>query len=157
MLRTCSRTSANCWRIAVLGTVVLFAGCSSPLGDVELGQVSGKVTLDGKPLADASVNFTPEDKKAKGSTAITDAEGNYTLRYISGYDGAAVGTHKVEIRKVETVALPGGGAEPATTERQIVAEKYNSQTTLSADVKAGSNTFDFEVESVPAGAAKSPR
>jgi hypothetical protein len=148
-----SRMRPKCFCVVVACALLAVSGCSDPLGGVELGQVSGKVTLDGQPLAEAVVNFTPTDGKTKGSTGTTDASGNYTLRYITGYDGAAVGTHTVEIRKVEIIPITGG-EEPEYEERQVVPAAYNSKTELTAEVKPGENTFDFPLKPGPTDAGE---
>jgi hypothetical protein len=66
-------------RILVLTfATTLFAiiGC----GGVKYVPVSGVVTLDGKPLANAMVLFQPiGDQGGVGSTAKTDSEGRYKL------------------------------------------------------------------------------
>ena len=68
----------------------LIAGCGR--SDLpELGTVSGTVSLDGKPLADAIVNFTPE-QGGRPSTGQTDTTGHYTLVYVADAEGAVVGT-----------------------------------------------------------------
>src|SRR5690606_492951 len=65
--------------------------------------VSGVVTLDGKPLADAKLIFEPigDDKgtaAGKPSYGRTDEAGRYTLSSpIAGEQGAAVGPHRVRI------------------------------------------------------------
>ena len=148
MLSHFSRAQFGLWSAALACANLVLLGCGTdPLGGVELGQVTGKVTLDGKPLAGAQVTFKPA--QGKSSTCLTDTEGNYTLRYITGYDGAIVGSHKVEIRKVESVQT-GEGEKAQTNERQVVPKMYNSKTTLSAEVKPGSNQFDFDLKAGPA-------
>ena len=85
------------------GVVVLasLAGCGG--GGPKYVKVSGTVTLDGKPLADAVVQFAPKGSKdnqnpGKSSSGYTDANGHYVLK-VSNEDkeGALVGTHVVRI------------------------------------------------------------
>jgi hypothetical protein len=65
--------------------------------------VSGRVTLDGKPLAGATVLFQPVAAEgsmsapAPGSSGKTDADGRYTLMASTGEHGAWVGKHRVMI------------------------------------------------------------
>ena len=66
----------------LLGLLALY-GCSKPY---RVAQVSGRVTLDGKPLQKASVTFAPlgtQENQAPGPTAWgpTDADGRYKLAF----------------------------------------------------------------------------
>jgi hypothetical protein len=81
--------------------LVLLAGCG---GDShQYASVSGRVTLNGKPLSNAAVVFQPvvsgtDTSPASGSGGFTDADGRYTLTVTSNdKPGAAVGKHKVVI------------------------------------------------------------
>jgi hypothetical protein len=70
---TCKGTS-----IPVLAAVValVICGCSGN----GVGKVTGSVTLDGKPVADAEVAFSPkDDPKLAGSSAKTRADGSFEL------------------------------------------------------------------------------
>jgi hypothetical protein len=120
------------------------------------------VTLDGEPVTDGLVTFTPE-AGGRGSTGKTDENGKYELSFVEG-PGALVGTHKVSVTTITEVeaaaemssdseayekqAMGGGAAdyENAVTAEPIPA-KYNTETTLTFDVKAGSNTYDIPLES----------
>ncbi|WP_291171768.1 carboxypeptidase-like regulatory domain-containing protein [Gimesia sp.] len=125
----------------------LFHGCSSGPDDVpETGTVTGTVTLDGAPLADAQVQFQPENGRT--STGTTDAEGHYELDYSGTLKGAKIGKHSVSIT---TFNAPEGNLETKEAQKQVPKEKvpaqYNANTTLTADVKAGENTIDFDLQS----------
>src|SRR5262245_26036817 len=82
--------------------ISLVVGCSSGGGAVP---VSGRVTLDGQPLAGAHISFQPEggaslsDSSAgSGSYAVTATDGTFALRLAqSDRPGAVVGRHRVEI------------------------------------------------------------
>ncbi|MGE0757576.1 MAG: carboxypeptidase-like regulatory domain-containing protein [Pirellulaceae bacterium] len=126
------------WAVA---WVVSLIGCGGP---ENVGQVSGKVTMDGQPLADAVVQFEPLAGNAP-SSGITDASGEYTLRYTREHLGAEVGEHRVRI-----TTFRGGDPDadpPRPPVKEKVPAKYNGQTELRADVKSGANTFDFELQS----------
>ena len=133
-----------------IATAIAIAGCSSPPTDQPpLGRVRGKITLDGQPLAGVEVVFAPE--RGRHSMATTDAGGRYDLTYVNATKGAKVGPHKVSIRPTEypvgeapTDASSGGA--PAGPPPKIPA-KYNKRSTLTAEVKSGKNTIDFQLES----------
>jgi len=115
----------------------LAIGCGRADDLPELGQVSGVVTMDGKPVAEASVVFIPEN--GRPSNGMTDNDGRYTVYLKPGTAGAIIGTHRVRISQF--------GEDGDTTER--IPAAYNEQTTLTADVKPGENTFDFALKSKP--------
>lgn len=116
-----------------LGTV---AGCGGGSDAPELGQVTGTVTLDDKPLEGATVTFMPENSRASSGT--TDASGKYVLTYIRDQTGAAIGKHKVIVTKM-------------VDERNVLPAIYSDEekTPLSKDVEAGENLYDIPLKSKP--------
>ena len=133
--------------LVVMLLLVVLQGCG---GGVRFAPVTGKVTLDGKPVVKAVVTFNPlpqpgSDIAGDSASGTTDENGQYTLKsYVKGdwKDGAQVGKHKVTITQKD---VRGEG------DRQIIREKipkkYNIETTLSADVKAGGPPINFELTS----------
>lgn len=86
---------------ALAAALVAAAGCG---GDgPKYVPVSGVVKVDGQPYANAVVSFQPVGGKenatpGRGSSALTDANGRYSLLVDDGTTGAAVGRHKVRIQ-----------------------------------------------------------
>jgi hypothetical protein len=123
----------------------LLAGCGAP----KVVPVSGRVTLDGKPLPNASVEFLPVVEGVKvvapGSVGETAPDGTYSLYVIgTGERGAVVGHHPVAIyvREVTVPAQPD--SFPAREQKQIVPARYGNGKTLSFDVLPnGSTEADF--------------
>jgi hypothetical protein len=79
--------------------VTCAAGCS---GSKKFAPVSGKVTLNGDPLANATVSFQPIAKEGSieagpGSTGTTNDKGEFSLTVATGERGALVGKHRVII------------------------------------------------------------
>jgi len=130
----------------VLGVCCYLVGCGGP-EHPDVGRVSGVVTLDGKPLPEATVMFQPTEGRA--SIATTDSAGKYSLIYLDGVPGARLGAHKVIIR----TEIPGEDGQPPIAKEKL-PKKYHEQTELTADVKRGSNTFDFPLTSQGGGAKK---
>lgn len=116
----------------------LLAGCGKSDGNTPpVGAVSGVVTLDGKPLDGAVVMFEPDHTRA--SNAKTDPQGKYELMFNDTIKGAAVGHHKVRISH---------RGDPLKGGMESVPPRYNMQTELTADVKAGANeNVNFELTS----------
>ena len=105
-----------------------------------LGGVSGTVTVDGKPLANATVRFIPLDdaghaerKGASVAMGLTDDNGHYRLFYVKDTTGAAVGQNRVEIEAKDTVG------------HERVRRDFNVQSTLQREVKSGSQEIDIDV------------
>ena len=88
-------------------SLVALAGCG---GRTEAGTVpiEGIVTVDDKPIAQASVAFIGKEG-ARLASASTDAAGKFKLR-------AAVGKNVVTVAK----APPGGPAPPPSEEPQLM-------------------------------------
>lgn len=78
--------------------VLSASGCGESVKPSRGVPVSGKITLGGKPLADADVSFMNETFVGFGKT---DADGNYRL-----VQGAAPGKNKVFISKFEGGVAP---------------------------------------------------
>lgn len=103
-------------------------------------------------MADAIVNFTPSGP-GRPSTAVTDAEGKYSLIYLQGVDGAIVGEHAVTVELVTSEAmddLPDDPAEMTPEQKQSVSQLKHlpasaSNGTIKKEVKAGDNTIDVEL------------
>ncbi|MBN2295074.1 MAG: carboxypeptidase regulatory-like domain-containing protein [Pirellulales bacterium] len=113
--------------------VVFVAGCG--MSDMpECGQVTGTVTLDSQPLAGATIFFKPQS--GTQSYAKTDAQGRYELTYLRDIKGAKVGSHTVLITTA-TEESP----------RERLPARYNRQSTLTAQVAPGENTFNFDLKS----------
>jgi hypothetical protein len=117
--------------------LAMLAGCgrSGP----ELAPVSGRVTLNGQPLAAADVIFQPDAMKSP-SYGRTASDGRYMLAYKRGVLGALVGPHTVRIAEVTEIT---GGP-------QRVPPRYNTESELRVEVEADQdNVFDFDLTSAP--------
>jgi hypothetical protein len=119
-----------CFWLLLVGLVAHGCRKSGP----ELAPVSGRVTLAGKPLENADVVFQPDNAKSP-AFGRTDSEGRYELAYKRGVKGGPVGQNTVRIRvSRELVRNP-----------PQIAARFNSQSELRREVKAGQNEFDFDV------------
>ncbi len=126
-------------QICCLSTAMLFTGCESKPVLPDLGTVKGTVTLNGQPLAQATVGF---ESSEDGSICMgaTDKAGRYELftQRANAAPGAAVGEHRVRIEK------PLISKDGAT---EMLPSRYNSSTDLTADVKPGENEINFDLTS----------
>jgi len=110
--------------------------------------VSGRVTLDGAPIADGSIAFFPTDGSAGPSSGGNIENGRYA---IAAAQGVAIGANRVEIhavrktgKQVRSVSQPGKLIDEVT---EAVPPRYHTKSELKVDVKPGTNTFDFELAS----------
>lgn len=126
-----------------LSVSLLLAGCTG-IEEPDLGQVSGVVKVDGTPTAGLVVLFVPKGEGGT-STGTTDAEGRYELSYKDGVaKGAAIGEHSVRITRSNPGGGPAGGPEGTTVED--LPARYNTNSELTATVKAGENPpIDFDL------------
>lgn len=118
----------------------LLAGCG---GRSDLGQVAGKVTLDGKPLAEARIEFYPTQEGSIAS-GRTDANGEYSLMFSRDVAGASLGENLVRI-STHDVGYTEGKGEFAIPER--VPAKYNRNSQLTVTVEPGKQRHDFDLKS----------
>ncbi len=135
-------------RLSLACLLTICAGCGDSF---PVAPVSGTITLDGKPLADARVGFEPkrsgkELAAGPGSYATTDRQGRFVLESLDDRNGAVVGTHRVWIRTIKTKEGPNGEIETVVEEQ--VPARYNSQTELTFDVPAeGTEAANFALTS----------
>jgi hypothetical protein len=134
----------------------MLIGCGgSDLKAPKTNQVTGTVTFQGKTIEKATVSFIPNDSKVSGASGYTDAQGIYKLMTDGRFEGAAEGSYKVTIVKVETsgnVAMttddPNYGKESKIKTTYIIPQKYGDATKsgLTATVKAGKNDIPFDLK-----------
>src|SRR5262245_40234010 len=128
-------------RISVIGFsvfVIFTGGCSAS----KIAPVSGRVTLDGKPLAGVHIGFQPIGKPGElnpgsGSYAITDADGQFRLLLVDGEQpGAIIGKHRVEITGRSEV--PANIDPPKRPPPKVfVPAKHSRHSELTLDEPAG--------------------
>ncbi|WP_166830743.1 DUF4198 domain-containing protein [Thalassoroseus pseudoceratinae] len=98
--------------------LVLFSGLALTLGcggsgdeGPEVLPVTGIVTLNSEPLADADIKLFPiGDTPGVGGFARTDAEGKFELQYNRGGQGAPAGEYRVQVSRR---MMPDGSPVPA--------------------------------------------
>lgn len=140
---------------AIIGCcLLLLGGCQTKKSiGTDIVRVSGMVTLDGEPLADANLVFIPfqasgeRDSLAPVSMATTDALGNYSLRITEQTEGAVVGWHNVLISKINRPksAEPTLAAKPAGKSNDLQDQLLKQ---IELQRKLGRN-FQFPGETLP--------
>jgi hypothetical protein len=129
--------------VVALSLLLVVAGCSR--GGPEIAYVTGRVTMDGKPLANAAVVFIPENGRPAGAT--TDADGNYVLNFTQGRRGAIPGKNLIRI-STNREAQQDASGKTIPGSRETVPAKYNTNTTLEFTVEPKKkNVANFELQS----------
>ncbi len=144
--------------LLVLMLSVLVPACGTPAGSDRPATypVSGTVTMNGQPVARATLSFQLVD--GSGSAAgVTDNEGRYKLTTFAAGDGALPGQYVVAITQFEEPP-PGAGVPddhpdynpnlPEFIPQNLLPKRYASTATsgLKATVVEGKNTsVDFEL------------
>jgi len=122
----------------------------------QFAPVSGKVTMNGEPVAGATVVFQPIAKEGAieagpGSVGTTNEKGEYTLTADTGQNGAVVGKHRVMISSLGVKPGAEGGDQrggPPLEDR--IPGRYNADTSLTFDVPdGGTNKADFPLTTTP--------
>ena len=107
-----------------------------------VGEVTGRVTIDGQPAPGLLVHFEPQEGLANGLPATygaTDEQGSYRAKRMNGQTGAALGLNHVRITAIER-----DGNQQAK-----IHARYAQDYTLWFEVAPGQNTFDIELRSDP--------
>ncbi|MES2794225.1 MAG: hypothetical protein V4719_31720 [Planctomycetota bacterium] len=127
--------------VGVLGCSLLIVGCGGETGP-KTYVLSGKVTLDGKPLETGDITLRPVGPTGQGAGGKI-VNGSYSLR-------ATPGEMKVEVSSMkylsgQTSDNPAGVGGPLFEE--LVPPKYNSDTKLSFNVAPkNDNKFDIDIK-----------
>lgn len=131
--------------------LVCLAGCSSGALD-SAGKVTGSVTLDGKAVAGAMINFVPADSKLRSNTAVTDDNGAFEVKpHPTTKVTLQVGQYNVFIKKMVDRSGKMPGPEEAT-QLEAAGQLKNAipawygpmdemPPQLKADIKKGDNAL----------------
>ncbi len=144
--------------ILACASLLLASGCGGKgAAGPKKYPVSGTVRQGGKPIEGATVTFISTDGKS-AATGKTDSSGKYQL-----VGGAVAGTYNVKIEKYQAPAAPAGGSQVDIAEdksykpapegaepelpKNLLPPKYADpkQSGLTATVKEGENTCDFDI------------
>ena len=138
-------------RFLVLAPLLLApAGCGN---GYQLAPVSGRVTMDNRPLVGAEVAFYPVagGKDVPYASGTTDEQGRYKLEVLVGgstTSGAVVGENRVMIslsrlngpKKIQGRDMAGGG--------EMLPARYNNASELKCTVPPeGKSDVNFDLKS----------
>jgi hypothetical protein len=131
-------------RIVVCAAILLpLTGCGSEGGGVA---VTGKVTFEGQPIEEGSIQFVPQTGTEGPSAGASIKEGTYSIPRESG---PVPGSYRVEINAYRTVRpktakemqpmlfgqeAPPGVVQTEAIKENIIPKRYNVASDLTAKV-----------------------
>lgn len=129
----------------LFASCLMAIGCGGPGGDApELFPVTGTVTFDGKPISEGSILFRADGGTGAGYAAEIK-DGNYEIETVPGEMKVEITASRIVPGKFGEAASPD--EEPPPLSEMYIPEKYNTKSTLTAEVKAdGENTIPFKLE-----------
>jgi hypothetical protein len=136
--------SYSCCLPTAICCLLCLSGCTP--GE-ELGQVSGRVAFQGKPVSPALIAFS---NREKGVHVLADinADGTYRVVMAKGA-GLPLGTYDVTINPplVDVPLGPLMAPLPRNQKFENIPQRYRQADTtpLRLEVKAGENPFDVEL------------
>lgn len=155
-------TRSRVW--AAGGLLVALVGCS---GGPTIVPVSGIVTLDGQPYGKAVVVFQPiadknNENPGRGSSAYTDENGRFVLKYDGMDDGAVVGKHLVRIMTKGSDIVGGapstaGSSDETPKNREVdpIPAEWSGMSQKTFDVPpGGTDKANFDITSNKAAKKK---
>ncbi|WP_437231107.1 carboxypeptidase regulatory-like domain-containing protein [Planctomicrobium sp. SH661] len=137
------KVTLNCATWHLLAVLPLLSGCGSASGP-SIAPVRGVVTLDGKPVSGAIVEFQPE--AGRPSVSVTRPDGAYEMQYAVKVPGAVLGPHTVTIRN-PAVQSRGENEETTPSMTLPLPDRFHSESEMEVEVKPNSNVFNFELVS----------
>ncbi|MEM1303994.1 MAG: hypothetical protein AAGG46_03820 [Planctomycetota bacterium] len=128
--------------------VVTLVGCGNGLATV-----SGRITVDGEPIAvSESVNgrilFFPDGGTGAPAVGALDSDGEYSVS-TGSQDGLLPGPYVVTV--LATELIPSRDESTPPSGRSITPRRYAdpAKSGLRVNVADGSNEFDFDLDGTP--------
>jgi hypothetical protein len=121
-----SASHSSRWKLFAAAVVaMILQGCGD--GRPERVPVSGRVLIDGQPLAHGSVMFVPDHGRSAGGSL--DKDGRFTLTCYEPNDGVIPGKYRVKVSGVEFLS--------ETSQKWHAPKKYADERT---------SGFEFEIQ-----------
>lgn len=124
--------------LALLPVLFIFTGCDGPKAAV----IKGTVTLNGQPVDDGVISFTPADGRSQTVTADIK-NGQYEVKTFAGAFVVQITAPIVTGKRPEHRG-PGAPMVDIVTER--LPPKYNSATELTFEAVPGDNVKDWPID-----------
>ena len=148
-------SKACLWRgvlaLCFAAMMVAVSACDGSADGLPREPVSGTVTLDGEPLAAGAIQFFPKQAggvAVSGGSTVEDGQFSISREY-----GLVPGSYKVAINASESSngdSKKKGqkSRKKSTSTKDIIPAKYNSETTLTAEIEKGcSSRLKYDLQS----------
>jgi hypothetical protein len=135
---------ATCGLVVTILMLLLAAGCGRR---VSLVPAEGRVTLDGSPVASASVLVQPVAGPA--ARGLTNPDGRFSLGTYAARDGVIPGPAVVSISCYEQVPLPAAGSGEPPLGKNLLPGRYADASTsgLHVVIEAGMSPLELRLTS----------
>lgn len=134
--------SGLCRSVVLVGLAVILCGCGGGPKGPKLYSVSGEVKFDDKPVETGRILFRLKDGDQRGFAADVK-DGKYSLKTEKGRMSVEITASRLIPGKFSNV-----NGKPEPVGEMYLPQKYNSKTTLEANVEEGkSNHFPFDLKS----------
>lgn len=149
------------FHLSLIIPLTLCAGCGggSTMKPETLVPASGRVQLDGKPVAGIRLSFQPVSgtKAVGGYWAVTDDDGKFTVRQHASKPGIPPGEYEVRLsRLVKADGTPLEEDESPTMVQAIesISQMYSDPSRAGLHNRVtvsekGNESMDFKVSSIP--------
>ncbi len=131
-----SIASLRCQFLVVMIGAIFLGGCGGAPTPT-LAPVSGRVSKNGAPIANANVTFSPL-AKGRPSSATTASDGSFTLLYVANQPGATLGKHRVTIEFPAIASSNSPDAAPLPPPPPYLVPEE-------VEVVTGENSFQFTI------------
>ena len=134
------------FRLSIVLTALAAVFCSSGCGGPAAPSLKGKVTFDGVPVASGNIVFLPEQSEGRKAAAAIE-DGNYV---VPAEEGLLPGKYRVEVSWHKPTGRKIPSADPGIMmdeTKEVIPARYNSDSTLTADLAPGEASKDFALTS----------
>jgi hypothetical protein len=128
-------------QVILLAALIFASGCNR---GPTMGTVRGEVTLDGQPLKEGRVLFTPVDGQGQTGGA-TIADGKFTAEVPLGKMQVQINANKVVGRKAAYEGVPNSPMYDEVVE--LIPARYNAHSEITLEVKPGTQDAKYELKS----------
>jgi len=127
------------WQVlSIIPLFLVLVGCGKTEERPKLGEVKGKVTLDGAPLPSGKIVF--DEGPSVPATELDIKDGLYSGQVLAGSKTVRISSYKTVPQK--------GPMKDQTMQENTLPAKYNTASKEVREVKeGGTNEFDFALTS----------
>jgi hypothetical protein len=132
--------------IALLALAAALYGVAGCTGGPAYGDVAGEVTLDGAPLREGVVRFVPVDGNTPTASALIE-NGEFRTPVPAGKHRVEISAPKLPKGINSSKEMKRGTVDEGAALEDLLPTQYNTQSTLTADVKKGANKVSYRLKS----------